>query len=98
MAARPNELQLELVLCQLEVNECKNCHVPLPLSMFGRCVVRGREYRRSWCKLCEAWRERQRWERQKGEDEFAAVRATDRGMAAWDALTRRLTQQREASD
>lgn len=98
MVARANANQLELVLCLTELNECGNCHLELPLAMFGRCVVRRKEYRRSWCKFCEAWRERQRWERQKGEDEFASVRATDQGMAAWDALTRRLTQQREASE
>lgn len=95
MAARKNDRQFELDLCRLEIIECKHCHLPLPATMFGRCVVRGKEYRRGWCKFCEAWRERRRFEARKGHDEMANVRTY--GWDAWDAHTRRVAA-RKASE
>ncbi len=51
-------LFLDLRICGNE--SCMSGGALLPMAMFSYCRIKGRIYRRSWCKVCEAERERRR--------------------------------------
>lgn len=51
-------LFLDLRICGNE--SCASGGALLPVAMFSYCRIKGRIYRRSWCKVCEAERERRR--------------------------------------
>lgn len=51
-------LFLDLRICGNE--SCVSGGALLPMAMFSYCRIKGRIYRRSWCKVCEAERERRR--------------------------------------
>lgn len=51
-------LFLDLRICGNE--SCMSGGALLPMAMFSYCRIKGRVYRRSWCKVCEAERERRR--------------------------------------
>lgn len=53
------QLELELVFTERCGNE--TCQKMQPISMFSTSKVNGKIYRRSWCKSCEAERERIRY-------------------------------------
>lgn len=65
MAMEQQQIDLGVTFMMLDVKKCSNpdCTVPLsymPVSFFSSCRMNGRIYRRSWCKFCEAARERKR--------------------------------------
>lgn len=62
MLRRKNENQLEIEFFRIELRRCTNsgCEKLFPLCMFSKNTVHGKEYRRGWCKFCEASRERRR--------------------------------------
>lgn len=69
----------ELVIYSIEKKRCTNhAHDKvLPLCLFSYTRIKGRVYFRSWCKFCEAARERRRHQevvkmRQAIEDRDAA--------------------------